>query len=83
MRRARLAGRVADHGDWRMPEVVIDEHRGDTAAAATLALYHARRDKIPDTAQAHWQLAEWCDENGLKAEARAHLDGRRAAEPGP
>ena len=68
-----LLGQIADKGEWRMPEVVIDEHRGDAAAEATLALYHARRDKIPDTAQAHWQMADWCDQNGLNTEATAHL----------
>jgi hypothetical protein len=68
-----LLGLVADKGEWRMPGTVVFEHQGDANVMATLALYHARRDKIPDTAQAHWQLAEWCDQNGLKAEATAHL----------
>ncbi len=76
-----LLGELADKGEWRMPAVVIDDHRGDPAAA-TLALYHARRDKIPETAQAHWQLAEWCDQNGLKAEAMAHLTAVVRLNPG-
>ena len=64
-----------------MPSVVIDDHRGD-AAVATLALYRARRDKIPETAQAHWQLADWCDQNDLKAEAMAHLTAVVRLNPG-
>ena len=77
-----LLGELADKGKWRMPAVVIDDHRGDAGGSATLALYHARRDKIPETAQAHWQLAEWCDQNGLKAEATAHLTAVVRLNPG-
>ena len=65
-----LLGQVVDNGEWRMPEVVVEDFRSDAAAKATLAGYHARRDKSPDTAQAQWRLAEWCDQNGLKAEAK-------------
>ncbi len=68
-----LLGQIADKGDWRMPAVVIDEHRGDAEGLRKLELYRARRDKIPDTAQAHWQLAQWCEENELRGEAVAHL----------
>ena len=68
-----LLGEVADNGQWRMPQAVAEDFRSDAGVKATLALYRARRDKSPDTAQAHWQLAEWCEENGLKAEAKAHL----------
>jgi hypothetical protein len=67
-----LLGQVADKGEWRMPGTVVGERQGDAEVSATLALYHARRDKIPDTAQAHRQMAEWCDQVGLKAEATAH-----------
>jgi hypothetical protein len=68
-----LLGQVRDNGEWRMPQAVVEDYRSNPEAKATLALYHARREKSPDTAQAHWQLAEWCEENGLKAEANAHL----------
>ena len=68
-----LLGQVADKGEWRMPQAVADDYLNDPEAKATLALYRGRRDKCPDTAQAHWQLAEWCEENGLKAEAKAHF----------
>jgi hypothetical protein len=74
-----LLGQMDDNGEWRMPDTVVEIHRGDTSASANLALYRARRDKIPDTAQAHWQLAvrsEW-------SEGRGHgsLKGRSPAEP--
>ena len=77
-----LLGQVSDKGEWRMPEAVTEDYRGDAAAKATLARYHARRDKSPDTAQAQWQLAEWCEQNGLKAEATRPLDGCRPTQPG-
>jgi Pretoxin HINT domain len=68
-----LLGQVSDGGEWRMPQAVVEDYLTDAKAKASLASYRARREKIPDTAQAHWQLAEWCEENGLPAEARAHL----------
>jgi hypothetical protein len=68
-----LLGQVADNGYWRVPQAMVEDYLTDAKAKTNLASYRARREKIPDTAQAHWQLAEWCDENGLKAEAKAHL----------
>src|SRR5687768_9438972 len=57
----------------------------DPATAAALADYNARKAKLPNTADAHWRLAVWCEERGLKAEAGVHftavtrLDPRRDA----
>jgi hypothetical protein len=68
-----LLGQVDDKGEWRMPQAVSEDYLNDARAKATLAGYRARRDRSPDTAQAHWQLAEWCAENGLDAQAKAHL----------
>jgi hypothetical protein len=68
-----LLGQVSDNGEWRMPQAVVEDYLTDAKAKTNLATYRARREKIPDTAQAHWQLAEWCEENGLAAEAKAHL----------
>ncbi len=68
-----LLGEVRDNGQWRMPQAVVEDYRSDADTKSKLALYRARREKSPDTAQAHWQLGEWCEENGLEAEARAHF----------
>jgi hypothetical protein len=68
-----LLGQVYDGGEWRQPDTVIAERRNDRQATASLEAYRTRREKIPDTAQAHWQIAEWCEQNGLKSEATAHL----------
>jgi hypothetical protein len=40
---------------------------------AVLADYNARRANTPDTAEAQWQLALWCEQKGLRAEATVHL----------
>ncbi len=68
-----MLGQVFDGGEWRMPQAVVEDYLSDARAKANLASYRARRERMSDTAQAHWQLAEWCEENGLKAEAQAHL----------
>ncbi|MHB1033033.1 MAG: HEAT repeat domain-containing protein [Pirellulales bacterium] len=36
--------------------------------------YEQIRGKFPDTVDAHWQLAEWCRENRLPNERKAHLE---------
>ncbi len=68
-----MLGQVFDGGEWRMPQAVVENYLSDARAKANLASYRARRERMSDTAQAHWQLAEWCEENGLKAESHAHL----------
>jgi hypothetical protein len=77
-----LLGLVADGTKWRRPEQF--KAIGETeSATANLATYNARRSRLPETADAHWELARWCEKKGLKAEARAHfvvvtrLDPRR------
>jgi hypothetical protein len=45
----------------------------DTSVAVALAEYNARRAGMPDTADAHWRLALWCEQKGLKAEATVEL----------
>jgi hypothetical protein len=64
-----LMGLVAHRGRWQRPEAVADEVRSDAA----LEQYKDRRAKAPSTADGQWKLALWCEENGLKAEAVAHL----------
>ena len=68
-----LMGLVADAGRWRKPEAVAARVHADAELAAALAEYNSRRAKAPDTAEAQWKLARWCEQRGLKAEATAHL----------
>jgi len=52
---------------------------------ALLAEYNARRAKAPNTADAHWKLGLWCEQNGLKTQAEveflavSQFDPRREA----
>ena len=65
-----LLGMATDgRGRWRGPEEIA-ERESDVAA---LAEYNARRARTPETAEAQWKLALWCEQVGLKPEAVAHL----------
>jgi len=73
-----LMGLVAFQGRWQRPEQV----QADADLAAALAAYNGRRARMANTADAHWKMALWCEENGLKAEATAHLTAVTRLEPG-
>ena len=68
-----LLGLIAFRGQWQSPEIIGAKLRTDEAYKATLAEYHVRRAGVANTADAHWKLAIWCEQNGLKPEATAHL----------
>ena len=64
-----LMGLVSRDGRWQRPEAVADKAKAD----ATLSEYEAKRLKAAYTADAQWALGVWCDEHGLKEQAKAHL----------
>ena len=68
-----MMGLVAYGGRWLPPEKVGEAVRADESMAAKLAQYEAKRRATPPTAEGQWQLALWCEKNGLKAEATAHF----------
>jgi hypothetical protein len=68
-----LLGLVAVGDGWRKPVEVAARSEADPAGAASLAEYRARRATTRMTADAQWGLALWCERNGLKSEADAHL----------
>ena len=68
-----MMGLVAYGGHWLTPEKVGEAVKADATMAAKLARYEAKRQATPPTAEAQWQLALWCEKNGLKAEATAHF----------
>jgi hypothetical protein len=76
-----LLGLVAFDGGWQSPDKVSDKVRADADLAAALAEYNAKRAKTPNTADAQWQLALWCEQKGLKPEATAHLTAVVRLEP--
>ena len=68
-----MMGLVGYGGRWLSPEKVGDTIKADEAMTARLAQYEARRQATPESPQAQWELALWCEKHGLKAEATAHL----------
>lgn len=77
-----MMGLVDYAGRWMPPETVGEAVKADEAMTAKLARYEAKRLVTPDTADAQWKLALWCDQNGLKAEATAHLTAVTRLAPG-
>src|SRR5579883_1784362 len=76
-----LMGLVSFDGRWRRPEAVSDRLKDGPARAALLEQYRQRRAKAPYEAEPQWRLALWCEENGLKAEALAHLTAVTRLDP--
>ncbi len=68
-----LLGLVEFQGKWKRPEAVTDTMKVDVAHADLLAEYDGRRVKTKLKAVDQFKLAVWCEENGLKDQARAHL----------
>jgi hypothetical protein len=68
-----LMGLVEYNGKWKRPEAVARDLKTDMARADLLAEYNGRRVKAAVTVAAQHKLALWCEEKGLKDEARAHL----------
>jgi hypothetical protein len=73
-----LLGLVSYQGDWQTPSSVAKQAESD----ALLAEYNTERERTPDTADGHWKLALWCEEKGLKPEARAHFTAVTQLAPG-
>jgi hypothetical protein len=76
-----LLGLVAYDGRWARPEAVAEKIRTDEQLTAALAEYNSRRERTPETADAHWKLALWCEQKGLRAEALAHLTAVTRLDP--
>jgi hypothetical protein len=76
-----LLGQVFEEGKWRSAGEVAAIHQDDPQRVAILALYKARRDKSPETADAQWKLGLWCEKNGLNDQATAHFVSVIRAEP--
>jgi hypothetical protein len=76
-----LLGQVLHQGQWKTPEEVAACSSAEKDQAGALADYRIRRERIPDTAEAHWQLAEWCAQNNLPDEARVHYQAVVRLDP--
>ncbi len=72
-----LMGLVSYNGRWLRPEVLAERLKADTS----LAEYEAKRLKAPYTAEGQWALGIWCEEHGLKDQAKAHLTAVTRLDP--
>jgi hypothetical protein len=68
-----LLGLVPFQGQWKTPDAIKARLHDDEAYNAAMAEYAARRQHLQNTADSHWKMALWCEEKGLKPEAKAHL----------
>jgi hypothetical protein len=68
-----LLGLVEYRGKWAKPDSVAEKLKADEALSRALLEYNARRDKLKDRVKDHYDLAIWCEANGLKAEATVHF----------
>ncbi|MFO0892499.1 MAG: HEAT repeat domain-containing protein [Isosphaeraceae bacterium] len=77
-----LLGLVPFKGQWKTPDAVTARVNEDEARGAAMAKYTERRARMANTADAHWKLALWCQDQGLEPEARAHLAMTVQLDPG-
>jgi len=63
-----LQGEVKSGGKWKSYEQLVT----DAARSSTLAEYQAARAKAAASIDGQSQLAKWCEQNGLFAQAGAH-----------
>jgi hypothetical protein len=68
-----LSGFVKDGETWRKPDALAEKLSVEGATASHIAEYGDRRARTPDTADGHWALSQWCEQQGLHDESRAHL----------
>ncbi len=82
--RARgLLGLVEFQGRWRRPEQVVAALTADdkSARAAAIAQYLQKRAQTPEKGEDQYKLGLWCEENGLKDQAKAHYQRATQLEP--
>ena len=66
-------GLVAYQGKWERPDQVSHDIQDDPQRKARIQEYLRRRAQLKEQADDHWKLALWCEQNGLKEQASAHL----------
>ena len=76
-----LLGQVADAPGWKTPEKLAAKAKADAEFSAKFAEYNARRSRSKPSADSHWDLALWCEQQGLLPEARAHFTAVTRLEP--
>jgi hypothetical protein len=67
-----LMGQFRDGARW-VRASAIGPAESDTPIAALRDQYRERREQTANTAEARYALALWCEQKGLKEQAKAHL----------
>jgi hypothetical protein len=68
-----LMGLVAYKGQWKNPDQISKAIEDDPDTKARIQEYLRRRSQLRERADDNWKLALWCEQNGLKHQATAHL----------
>jgi hypothetical protein len=68
-----LLGQMRSQGAWQSIDAVEAAARDDSKNARLIETYRAHRAGTRWTSDAQTKLADWCRENGLPEEERAHL----------
>ncbi len=76
-----LLGLISYQGKWQRPDEVSRQAKEDPARQALLKEYLDRRARAANKPDDQWNLALWCEKNGLAAQARAHLQQVIGLEP--
>ena len=76
-----LLGQVGDGTGWRSPEKLAARAKADAELSARLAEYNDRRSRARNTGESQWDLAVWCEQQGLRPEATAHFTAVTRLEP--
>jgi len=69
-----LLGMIAHQGKWESADVVGRQIDQDPSYQAAIREYLDRRARTPEKADAQLKLAAWCEQKGLKVQARTHYD---------
>ncbi|WP_165226160.1 polymorphic toxin-type HINT domain-containing protein [Aquisphaera insulae] len=76
-----LMGLVEYQGRWQRSEAAEAKAQEDPARAGRLREYLEKRARTPAKADAQVRLAEWCEHNGLKEQAKAHYRAALRLDP--
>ncbi len=76
-----MMGLMDYEGRWLRPEAVSAKVKSDEDLTERLARYNARRAHMGSSADDHWKLGLWCEQNDLPAEATAHLTAVTRLDP--
>ncbi|QDV35933.1 polymorphic toxin-type HINT domain-containing protein [Tautonia plasticadhaerens] len=76
-----LMGQIRRGESWRRPSDAFPGPDQDANRVALREEYEGRRSRMDQTAEAHWDLGLWCEQNGLADEALAHFSAVTRIDP--